>query len=131
MGNRLYLTLIEKEGGFKKSLSVTGRAGADDTCTFRHHIVDLLDGLDRSLERAAVVVAVEGVQKTSVLTDHGNLCCGRTGINTEKQISSIRGKITLLHIILRVFLQEIVILCFVLKQRLQTGNLKFHVDLFG
>ena len=62
-------------------------------CFFRQFGINILDRTDRSRERASVVVAVEGVQQRTVLTDQGNFCCGGTCIDTEVAVPFVRSQI--------------------------------------
>lgn len=60
-------------------------------CLFRQFGINILDRTDRSRERASVVIAVEGVQQRTILTDQGNFRCGGTCIDTEVAVSFVRS----------------------------------------
>ena len=55
--------------------------------------INILDRTDRSRERASVVVAVEGVQQRTILTDQSNFRCGGTCIDTEVAVSFVSSQI--------------------------------------
>ena len=84
MGNGFHLALIQHQGGFDQGLAVTGGAGMDDMVHLPASMrIDLLDGTDCSLQRAAVVAAVEGIEQGAVFADQSNFCCGGTGIDAK------------------------------------------------
>ena len=89
MGNRLYLTLIQHQCSFDERLAVTGRTGPGDLCGIRQFGVDLLDRADRCAERISVVVAVEGIEKSTVFADECSFGRRGTGINTEIAFASV------------------------------------------
>ena len=59
----LNLSLIQKKRCLYKSLTITGRACIGDICAFRKFGIDFLDRTDCCLERASVVITVEGIKK--------------------------------------------------------------------
>ena len=67
MGYGLNLSLIQKKRCLYKSLTITGRACIGDICAFRKFGIDFLDRTDCCLERASVVITVEGIKKASIL----------------------------------------------------------------
>ena len=62
MGDRLYLSFIQKEGGFQERLAVARGAAAGDPGAFGKEAVDLSDRVDGSPDGAAVVIAVKRIQ---------------------------------------------------------------------
>ena len=124
MGNRLYLTLVQHQCSFDERLAVTGRTGPGDLCGIRQFGVDLLDRADRCAERISVVVAVEGIEKSTVFADESSFGRRGTGINTEIAVSFVGGKIGGHDVVDTLARQKFVILGLIFKQRLKTGNLK-------
>ena len=124
MGNRLHLALIQHQRSFDERLAVTGRTGPGDLCGIRQLGVDLLDRADRCAERISVVVAVEGIQKSTVLADESSFRGRGTGINTEIAVSFVGGKIGRYDVVDTLARQKFVIFGLIFKQRLKTGNLE-------
>ena len=124
MGNRLYLTLVQHQCSFDERLAVTGRTGPGDLCGIRQFGVDLLDRADRCAERISVVVAVEGIEKSTIFADESSFGRRGTGINTEIAVSFVGGKIGGHDVVDTLARQKFVILGLIFKQRLKTGNLK-------
>ena len=86
--------------------------------------MDLLHCTDRRRQRAAVVVAVEGIEKSTVFADECSFGRRGTGINTEIAVSFVGGKIGGHDVVDTLARQKFVILGLIFKQRLKTGNLK-------
>ena len=93
MGNCLNLTLVKKKCSFDQCLAISGRAGKSNLCVFRKKLIDFLDGADGGFEWVSVVVAVERIEKGSVLTDQCSLGSGGTCIDSQKTFSLICRKI--------------------------------------
>ena len=74
MRNGLNLALIKKERCLDQRLSITGRTCISNLRIFRKFRINFLNRTDCSLEWASVVVAVERIQKTSVLSYQCSLC---------------------------------------------------------
>ena len=67
VGDRLDFPLVQHERGFDQRLTVTGRACACDLDSVRHVGINLLDRIDRRLERIALIAPVCGIEEFSVL----------------------------------------------------------------
>ena len=131
MGDRLHLSLIQKEGGFQERLAVACGAAAGDPGTFGKEAVDLGDGLDGSPDRAAVVIAVKRIEQGPVLTDQGQLGRRGAGIDPQEAVSFITGEISPLHLGFFMAAAELVILLLRGKKRIHAPDLKLHVQLAG
>ena len=84
-------------------------------CFFRQFGINILDRTDCSRERASVVIAVEGVQQRTVLTDQGNFRCGGTCINTEVAVSFIRSQICGFYMMSIVACTEGIVFCLIFE----------------
>ena len=84
-------------------------------CFFRQFGINILDRTDRGRERASVVVAVEGVQQRTVLTDQGNFRCGGTCIDTEVAVSLIRSQICGFYMMSVVACTEGIVFCLIFE----------------
>ena len=124
----LDLALVEHECRFDQCPAVAGRAGPCNRCGIRKLAVNILHGMDRGAQRASVVVAVERIQKGTVLTDERSLRGRRSGINAEKTVALVRAKRCRLYLIAALTLQEEVIVLLRAKERFHTGHLEFQVD---
>ena len=69
MSYSLYLAVIQHEGSFDQSLTVTCGAGAYDCRIIREQRVDLLNRADCSFEWAAVIITVERIQQKMCIRD--------------------------------------------------------------
>ena len=124
MRNRFNLTLVQHQRSFDECFAVTGGTGPGDLCGIRQFGVDFLDRADRGAERISVVVAVEGIQKSAILTNERGFCGCGTGIDSEIAVSFVSGKISRYNIVDALAGQECIVLLLVFKQRFETGNLK-------
>ena len=131
MGDRLHLSLIQKESGFQERLAVARGAAAGDPGTFGKEAVDLGDRVDGSPDRAAVVIAVKRIEQGPVLTDQSQLGRRGAGIDPQEAVSFITGEISPLH--LRFFMAAAEIVIFLLRgeKRVHASDLKLHVELAG
>ena len=128
MGNGLNLAVVQHQRGFQKCLAVSGRAGMNNMCFFRQLFIDFLNGMDCCSQRTSVVVAVERIQQVTILTYQCNLCCGRTGINSQITVSFVRCKVCGLYMIVSMTFGKCVIVCLIGKKRIQAGYFEFHLD---
>ena len=94
----------------------------------REERVNLLNRADCCCKRIAVVAAIEGVEQITLLTYKSNLCGCRARINSQIAVPLVGGKVCSLYMIAAMSLNEIIIGFFILKKRLKTGYLKFHLD---
>ena len=84
-------------------------------CLFRQFGINILDRTDRSRERASVVIAVEGVQQRTILTDQGNFRCGGTCIDTKVAVSFVRSQICGLYMMSVVACAESIVFCLIFE----------------
>ena len=87
--------------------------GPGDLCGIRQFGVDFLDRADRGAERISVVVAVEGIQKSAILTNECGFCGCGTGIDSEIAVSFVSGKISRYNIVDALAGQECIVLLLV------------------
>ena len=81
MRDRLYLALVQLQGGLNQSFAVAGGAGVDNMGAVGKLFPYILDSLNCGSQRAAVVIAVEGIEQGSVLAYNGHLGGGGAGVN--------------------------------------------------
>ena len=72
---------------------VTGRTCISNLRFFREFRINFLNRTNCSLEWASIVVAVERIQKTSVLSYQCSLCRRRSGIDTKVAVTLIASQI--------------------------------------
>ena len=123
----LNLSLIQKKRCLYKSLTITGRACIGDICAFRKFGIDFLDRTDCCLERASVVITVEGIKKASILSYQCSLCRGRSGIDTKIAVTLIACQIACCNFVRRLAFVKCFVIFLCRKQRLHT--LYFEVKL--
>ena len=80
MGHGLHLAIVQQKSGLHQGLAVACGAGADDADIGRQQLMDLFQGADGSLQRTAVIVAVEGVEQGAVLAHQSDLRGGGAGV---------------------------------------------------
>ncbi len=113
------LAVIQTEGGFQQALAVAGGARARDIRLFRHPVHKLAHGCPRRFYRAAGIAGIEAVQQLAPVADEDDLRRGRTGIDAEIAFAFIRGKLSALHLRLRMPLDKFGILLLIGKKRRQ------------
>ncbi len=127
----LYLPLIQHQGGLDQRLTVSGGAGADNGSTVWQQLVDLFYCLYRCLQRTAVIVIIKGIEQRAVLTHQCHFCGGGTGVDAQEYISLVGGKVSFLHHMLVVEIEEGIVFRLILKERLHSCYLEFHFNLTG
>ena len=127
MGNSLHFPFIQKKRRLYQCLAVSGGAGVGNPCFPRKVAVNLLDGADTGSQGIAVIVAVEGIEQGTILTDQGCLCCGGTRVNAQITVSAVAGNVSGYDIVVALALIEFVIILPGGEQRLHTVHLKFHM----
>ena len=128
VGDRLDLSLVKLQGGLDQGLTVAGGAGACNVDILRHVRVDLLDRIDRGLQRVAVVGAVGGVEQCAVLRDEGGLGGRRAGVHAEVSPAFVFRKVALFDLIAVLAGSELRISLLILKERLEAGDFELHLD---
>ena len=128
MGYRFHLALIQKESSLDQGLTVSCGTGPGDPRAGGQQAVDFLDGTDRGLQRIAVVVAVKGIKKRSVLSHQS--CLGRraAGVDPQETVAFIGSQIPGRYFVGTLPFAELVQILLGRKQGLHTGNLKIHLD---
>ena len=127
MGDGFHLSLIQNESGLNQLFAVTGGAGTDDPGSLRHFGIDVFDRADGSPQWIPVVIVVEGVQQIPVLAHNGGLRRCGTGVYSQKAVSGIGGEIRRFYFVTALSFQKILIVFLCGKQRIHTGNLKYHL----
>ena len=94
VGNSLHFPFIQKKRRLYQCLAVSGGAGVGNPCFPRKVAVNLLDGADTGSQGIAVIVAVEGIEQGTILTDQGCLCCGGTRVNAQITVSAVAGNVS-------------------------------------
>ena len=89
MGNGFNFTFVKHKGGFDQCLSISGRAGVNDSGAVRQQLINLFDGADGSSEGTAVIITVKRIQQCSVFCHQRHFCSGGTGIDSQKTITFI------------------------------------------
>ncbi len=129
MRHGLHFSVIQKECGFQQGFPITGGAGADDSCFLRKLFINLTDGADGGFERAAVVAAVERVEKAPLLVHQSDLGRGAPGVDSQITVSFVGGELPSPDMVPGMPLLESLILCFRGEKRLHALHLKFHFDI--
>ncbi len=129
MGYGFHFAVVQKEGGFHQSFPITGGAGTDDVYIFWQQLIDFFQRTDGCFQRAAVVIGIEGIQQGAVFPHQCNFRGSGAGINAQKYVSLIRGKLRRFHMIAAVAFLENFICSLAVKQGLHTLHFKFHLDL--
>ena len=128
MGNGLNFPLIQQKSGLHQRLAVTCGTGKCNVGILWKNAVDLLDGTDGSFKRASVIIAVEGVKQSSVLTYKSSLGGGGACIDTQIAVSVTLGKVALLYLIGTLTLIKCLIVFLCGKKRLHTFHLEIQFD---
>ena len=81
MGNGLHFPFVQHQSRLKKGFAVSGGTGPGDLCCVRNLLTDFLHGADGGGQRASVVIAVEAVEKFSVLCHQRHFRSGGAGID--------------------------------------------------
>ena len=125
----LYFAIIQHECGFNQSLTIACGAGAHDCCIIRKQRVNLLNRADCSFERAAVIIAIERIQQSTIFIYQSYFGSGRSGINTQIAFSMIIADILRFYMMSVVSVLEFLIFCFAGKERIHTCYFKFHFNI--
>ncbi len=128
MGDGFHLPLVQHQGRLNKRLAVACGTGVDDLRRGGKKTVNLFDSPESGFEGAAIIIAVEGIKQRAVFAHQGRLCGGGTGVDAQKAVSLVAFQVAGHHIVLVLPLDESVIIFLGGKQRIHTGNLKFHLD---
>ena len=128
VGNGLNFPLIQQQSSLHQRLAVTCGTGKCNVGILWKNAVDLLDGTDGSFKRASVIIAVEGVKQSSVLTYKSSLGGGGACIDTQIAVSVTLGKVALLYLIGTLTLIKCLIVFLRSKKRLHTFHLEIQFD---
>ena len=131
VGNRLYFTFVQHEGGFDKRLPVTGGAGVDDLDSFRKLAVNVFDCRDRRSQGISLIVMIERIKQSSVLADESGFCRGGACIYAEERFAAVCRQIFYRHLVFRVAGGEFFIFCISGKQWFQPVDLDLHLHFFS
>ncbi len=80
---------------------------------FRQGSIDFLEGTNRCLQGTSVVVAIERVEKRSILTYQSDFGCGGSGIDSQESVAMVIGEITFYHLVRVMSLHEGIVGCFI------------------
>ena len=78
-----------------------------------------------------MVVAVEGIEKSTIFADESSFGRRGTGINTEIAVSGIVFQVTGFYMIVSVPAGKSIVIFLAGKQRVQTGNFKLQLNAGG
>jgi len=129
MRNRLNLAFIKHECGFDKRFTISGRAGVDNLHTFRQLVINILDGRNGCAKRISFIIMIKRIQKSTVFSDQGSFCGGRTCIDSKECLSSVGCKIFYRNLMLCMACGKFFIVFRGCKERIKTFHFKFHLDL--
>ena len=129
MCDSLYFAIVQHECGFNQGFTIACGAGAYDCCIIRKQRVNLLNRTDCGFERAAVIIAIERIQQSTIFIYQSYFGSGRSGINTQIAFSVVIADITGFYMMSAVSVLELFIFCFISKERVHTGYFKFHFNI--
>ena len=131
MGDGFHLPLVQMEGGFQQRLAVAGGAGAGDTGGRRQQRAQLGQRVHSGMDGAAAVVGVVGPQQLARRAGQGQLGGGGAGVDAQKTVALIGGKVGLGHHRPGVTVAESIIFRPAREQGRQAFDLKGHGDALG
>ena len=131
MGHGLHLAVVQEERGLHQGLAVACGAGAHDAHALRQLLMDLLQGADGGLQRAAVIIAVEGIEQGAVLPHQSDFGGGGAGVDAQERVAFIVGQAGRAHMGFPVALPESVIGGPVGEKGFHALYLELHLDIGG
>ena len=123
MRDGLHFALVERERILQELFPVTGRAGVGDACARVHARKHIQKRIPADTEGLALVISIPGIKQIAVRGDQNDLHRSRTRVDTQEAVPLIRREVALLHLILRLALQECPVGFLVRKQRLEQVQL--------
>ena len=97
MGYGFDLSFIQRECGFQKFLSVTGRAGSDNFRTCGQIFLQFPHGAFCGLYGVAMIICVIGKEQLTSVSDQSQLGCRGTCVDSEKTISLVFSQFLLFN----------------------------------